>query len=225
LGFADCKAPCGKRYGDNKLATIGRLNVQAALKGRPATTQKDWLKALRPFFKFARDVGIIKFDPAAGLQAPKAAESDGFLDFEDAAIAQYRAHYAVGTMARLALELALNIAARRHDLHVIGRPHLSFNADEQWWELTWRPHKTRRKKGGMLTVRVLPPLQACLDAIPHTDALPFILNDRGRPFKSPAASATNSPIGSRRPGSNPSSVTTAKSAVIGCTGCERPRAE
>ena len=35
----------------------------------------------------------------------------------------------VGTMARLAMELMLNIAARRHDAHLIGRQHLRTSFD------------------------------------------------------------------------------------------------
>ena len=51
-------------------------------------------------------------------------------------IEQYREQHAQGTMARLALELMLNIAARRHDAHQIGRQHLRFDAEKQRWKLT-----------------------------------------------------------------------------------------
>jgi integrase/recombinase XerD len=39
----------------------------------------------------------------------------------------------------------------------------------------------------VLTIRVLPELQAALDALPHSDALTFLLTDHGRPFASAAA--------------------------------------
>jgi hypothetical protein len=87
----------------------------------------------------------------------------------------------LGTKARLALELMLNIAARRHDAHLIGRQHLRNG------NLTWRPHKTLRTTGKVLTVRVLPSLQAALDAMPKSDALTFLTTDHDRPFKSAAA--------------------------------------
>ena len=38
-----------------------------------------------------------------------------------------------------------------------------------------------------LTIRVLPELQAALDAMPHSDALTFLLTEYGRPFASAAA--------------------------------------
>lgn len=50
----------------------------------------------------------------------------------DEQIEPYRERYALGTMARLALELVLNIAARRNDARLIGRQHLSFNTKQQF---------------------------------------------------------------------------------------------
>jgi len=96
-------------------------------------------------------------------------------------IEAYRAKHPNGTMARIALELMLNIAARRHDACVIGGQHLRDG------RLTWRPHKTSRTTGRVLTIRVLPELQSALDAMPPSDALTFVLNDYGRPFASAAA--------------------------------------
>ena len=91
--------------------------------------------------------------------------------------ARYREHYANGTMARLAMELMLNIAARRHDAHLIGHQHLRNGC------LSWRPSKTSQSTGKVLTIRVLPELQAALDAMPHSDALTFLLTEYGRPFR------------------------------------------
>jgi integrase/recombinase XerD len=56
-------------------------------------------------------------------------------------IAQYREFHKLGTVARLALELLLNSAARRHDAHVIGEQHIRDA------KLCWRPHKTLRTTG------------------------------------------------------------------------------
>jgi len=100
-------------------------------------------------------------------------------------IAQYREHHKLGTMGRLAIELLLNIAARRHDAHLIGQQHVRDG------KLTWRPHKTERSTGKILTIRIMPELQAALDAIPKQaradGVLMFLTNDYGRPFASAAA--------------------------------------
>jgi integrase len=102
-------------------------------------------------------------------------------------IEKYRGYHKVGTMARLALELMLNIAARRGDAHKIGRAHLSFDSENSLSVLTWRPGKTLRTTGKSLTIPVLPSLQVVLDAMPKTDVLTFLITDYGRPFKSAAA--------------------------------------
>jgi hypothetical protein len=86
--------------------------------------------------------------------------------WDDERIAVYRQRHPLGTMARLAIELALNIAARRHDIHLIGRQHLRDGF------LTWRPHKTHRTTNKVLTVRVMPELAAALDAMPRIDFHP-----------------------------------------------------
>jgi hypothetical protein len=73
-------------------------------------------------------------------------------------IAQYRQRHALGSFARLALELLLNIAARRHDAHAIGQQHIR---DAM---LCWRPHKTLRTTGKLLTIRIIVIRHAKLDA-------------------------------------------------------------
>lgn len=71
--------------------------------------------------------------------------------------------------------------ARRHDAHLIGRQHLRNGC------LTWKPSKTSQTTGKVLTIRVLPELQAALDEMPSSDALTFLLTEYGRPFASAAA--------------------------------------
>jgi integrase/recombinase XerD len=55
----------------------------------------------------------------------------------------------------------------------------------------WRPHKTLRTTGKQLTIRIMPELQAALDATPKEaraeGVLMFLVNDYRRPFASSAA--------------------------------------
>ena len=112
----------------------------------------------------------------------------GHMTWLEPQVATYREHHKLGTVARLALELLLNIAARRYDAHVIRSP--ARHHQQQGWQekLCWRPHKTLRTTGKMLKVTIIPSLQAALDAMPKSeDALTFLTNDYGRPFASAAA--------------------------------------
>jgi integrase len=179
--FRQCVTPSGFRYGDNRIATIQRKNISDVLAGKTPNAQKNWMKTLRHLIAFAIDQGELKIDPTADIRTTRADKSQGHLTWNDEQIEQYRAHHANGTMARLALELMLNIAARRHDAHIIGRQHLRNGC------LSWRPNKTKKSTGKLLTIRVMPELQAALDALPQSDALTFLLTERGEPFRSAAA--------------------------------------
>ena len=61
-------------------------------------------------------------DPTIGIKCPKA-KSDGFHTWTEGQIAQYQAHHAIGTKARLALALLLFTAQRRSDVVRMGRQH------------------------------------------------------------------------------------------------------
>jgi integrase/recombinase XerD len=179
--FRECLTPSGRRYGENRLATMQKKDIVAALEGKTPNAQRNWLKTIRHLIAFGIAQVECSIDPSADIKPLRAIKSRGHMTWEAPQIQQYRERHALGTVARLAIELLLNIAARRHDAHLIGRQHL------RGGNLSWRPHKTLRTTGKVLTIRVLPDLQAALDAMPHGDALTFLTTDYGRPFASPAA--------------------------------------
>jgi hypothetical protein len=57
-----------------------------------------------------------------------------------------------GAVARLTIELLLNIAARRHDAHIKGQQHIRDG------KLSWRPNKALRSTGKLLSIRIMPEL-------------------------------------------------------------------
>jgi integrase len=96
----------------------------------------------------------------------------------------------LGTMARLALELLLNSGARRYDVHQLGHAHVVISNKDGRKKLQWRPHKTRNSTNKLLKVRVMPSLQADLDAMPKPERgvelpLAFLTNENGKSFASP----------------------------------------
>jgi integrase/recombinase XerD len=189
--FREFQTPSGRRYGDNNFKTMQTKSVEELLKGKTSNSQANWLKALRHLIKFANKQGELVVDPTAGMKPIKGGKSKGHMTWKPPQVEQYRAKHPVGTMARLALELMLNIAARRTDTYQIGRPHMAFNPEIQMNVLTWRPQKTSRSTGKVLSIPVLPLLQEALDATPKSKAkeavLTFMTNDYGKPFASAAA--------------------------------------
>ena len=185
--FRNFRTPSGRRYGANKLAGMQRHNVTAVLAGKTPNAQRNWLKTIRGLMAFGIEQGECTVDPSAGIKPDRGIKSAGHMTWKPPQIALYREHHVVGTTARLALELMLNVAARREDARKLGRQHMSFDADHQVWKLTWRPSKTLRSTGKTLTIPILPDLQAALDAMPKSNALSFLTTDYGQPFASAAA--------------------------------------
>jgi site-specific recombinase XerD len=186
--FRNHLTPSGRRYGDNHFRTMQRKNVESIFEGKSYAAQINWLKALRHLFKFAIEQGEMSVDPTTGMKPVReGGKSMGYMTWKPPQVDQYRAKHPVGTMARVALELMLNIAARRTDSYQIGRPHMSFNSEIQANVLTWRPQKTARSTGKVLSIPVLPFLQEALDAMAKGTALTFLTNEYGKPFASAAA--------------------------------------
>lgn len=183
--FREFKTPSGRVYGENNMSTIQKKNVLAFLDGKTANAQKNNLKAVRFLIRFAISQGQLAHDPTEGITLVKGPKSSGHMTWLEPQVQQYRERHPLGTVARLAIELLLNIAARRHDAHLIGHQH------SRDGKLSWRPHKTLRSTGKMLSIRIMPELQAALDAIPEgvraDGVLTFLVNEYGRPFASAAA--------------------------------------
>jgi integrase/recombinase XerD len=179
--FRVTRAPSGQTYGDKSIATIERRHILKLLEALKPYAQKNWLKTIRGLMAFAVANSMRKEDPSESVKAIKTGKSVGHMTWLEPQIAMYREHHKIGTAARLALELLLNVAARRHDAHTLGQQHIRDG------KLCWRPHKTLRTTNKMLKVPILPEFQEALDAMPANDSLTFLVNDYGRPFASSAA--------------------------------------
>ncbi|MGC2825076.1 MAG: tyrosine-type recombinase/integrase [Pseudolabrys sp.] len=172
-----------ERHGDKRVRTLERRHIVMMLEKKAPYAQKNWLKTIRGLMLFAIKENYRADDPTAGVNAARpVVKSHGHMTWGEEQIAAYRDRHPIGTMARLAIELVLNIAARRGDAHQLGAQHIRRGRIE------WRPSKTLRKTGKQLQIQILPTLQAALDAMPTKDtSLAFLLNDYGRPFASAAA--------------------------------------
>jgi integrase/recombinase XerD len=190
--FANRTGPSGQRYGEKSIATLQRRHIVAILEGLTRDQKRNWLKALRGLMAFAVSKQIRSDDPTQGIKLERAIKSSGYATWGEQQVEQYRQRHALGTTARLALELLLDIAARRYDAHQIGPQHLIISNRDGVKKLCWRPHKTQRTTGKMLKVRLLPALQAALDAMPQPERgverpLAFLTNDQGKAFPSAEA--------------------------------------
>jgi integrase/recombinase XerD len=179
-------------HGEKRIALLRSDHVVKLLETMRPHAQKNWIKTIRGLMAYAVANNMRKDDPTEGVKAVEIAKSIGHMTWLEPQVEQYRKHHALGTTARLALELLLNIAARRYDAHVIGTQNIIISNKDGVKKLCWRPHKTLRTTGKMLKIKMLPSLQAALDAMPKPDhgtelPLAFLTNDYGKPFASAAA--------------------------------------
>jgi integrase len=139
---------------------------------------RSWLKALRGLCHFAVALGFRKDDPTRDIKVA-AVKSDGRHSWTDAEIAQYEAHHAIGTKARLALALGFYTWQRRGDVIRIGRQHIRDG------EL----HVRQEKTGAALVLPVHPTLAAIIEATPG-DHLTLLTTKGGKPYRAGDFSAT-----------------------------------
>jgi integrase len=161
-----------REHGHRSIAGLTRAKVTEMLGNRARTpaAARNWLRMLRTLMRFAVDQGLRADDPTAGIKSKY--KSDGFLPWGEDQIAQYRARHPIGTRARIALELLLNVGPRRGDVVQLGRQHIR---DGRFY---FRTQKTATLVEG---IPVLADLQEALDAMPR-EHLTFLVTEYGKPF-------------------------------------------
>jgi integrase len=103
------------------------------------------------------------------------ARTTGHHTWTEDEIAQFCARHAIGTRARLAIEIFLTTGVRRSDVVRLGRQH-----QRQGW-IRFRPYKGRNRWDAVVEIPMLPALEAVIAASPVGD-LTWLVNDRGQPF-------------------------------------------
>jgi integrase len=159
-------------WGNVTVRDLAPKHVRAILDGIAAGhAKKHWLKTLRGLFAYAIEIELREDDPSAGIKI-KVAASDGYHTWTDEEIAQYRAHWPLGSEPRLVLEFALETASRRCEVTRLGRQHVKAGRI-----------KIKRAKGcNGVDIPVSPELAAALDAMPATDHLTYLIARNGEPY-------------------------------------------
>jgi integrase len=158
------------RHGDKPLASMPTEFVHALLDIMTPHEAKNWLTAFKHVVRWAVDRKMMKNDPTAGVRVTRP-KTDGFHCWTEAEIAQFEAHWPIGSKPRLALALALYTAQRRSDVIRIGRQMIRDNV------LTIRQQKT----GATLAIPVHPDLAAIIAATP-AGHLTLLVTERGKSY-------------------------------------------
>lgn len=181
-------APSTQRVRDNLLRSICETAGNAPIKhitkaslregmdkrGAKPEAANAFLKAMRAVLAHAVDMEIIADNPAKHV-ALLDGSVEGVHSWTMDEVALYEAKHPVGTTARLAMDVMLYTGMRLSDLATIGRQHIRDG------QIVFRPIKTRTTTNVTVTVRILPPLLASLEATTTGD-MHLIVSQRGQPF-------------------------------------------
>lgn len=161
-----------KLYGDRTVATMQAKHV-AALIRKMATSPaagNNLRKRLRTLFNLAILEGMRGDNPAMVVPALKARKG-GFPTWQEEQIQKFESCHAVGTMERLAFDLALYTAQRLSDVRVMGPQHI------EGGKIRVRQLKTDK----LMKLPILPQLAQSISAT-QSGQLAFVVSATGAPF-------------------------------------------
>lgn len=163
------RAQFGKRHVDSIQAKhIAKLMEKMSGKPSAANNLK---KRLGQLFDFAIMQGLRTDNPARPVRSLKTRKG-GFPTWQEPQIEQFETAYPVGTLPRLAFDLALYTAQRRSDLHRMGPQHVEGGKI-----------RVKQMKGGKTLLIPIHPNLARSIAACETGHLAFIVSSRGAPYK------------------------------------------
>jgi integrase len=171
------------KHGKKPVALITKHHIEAILTdtlpkrregkrtvGGPEAARK-LLKELKKLFDCAVDAEMIDKNPAARVKLPKS-KSKGHHTWTEEEIAQYQRRHALGSKARLALEIALWTGQRRGDVYRFGPAHLK----------SGKIRYEQEKGGKSLWLPAAPQMLAAIEAMPSVGIAAFIVTEHGKPF-------------------------------------------
>lgn len=155
-------------------AKIRRLrDLKKGLPGA-ANNRKKYLSAMFTWAMEEAQPALMTSNPARDVKRVKYATS-GFHNWTVDEVEQYRARHAIGTKARLALEMVLFVGVRRSDLVLLGRQHVRGDV------IRFVPRKSRYKRKRISEKPLLPQLADVIAKSP-CGPLTFIVTEYGLPF-------------------------------------------
>ncbi len=154
-------------YGDRPVAGLDRKTIKRIMAkhaDRPAAAN-NLLKVLRMVLEYACDtLDGMNHNPAARIKSMPSANPDSFHTWTEAEIAEFQTAWPEGTVADLAMSLALYTGAARIDLVQLG-PHNRIGD-----RLQYRRQKTKKRSGVVVDIPIHPELKRRLDALPPDQA-------------------------------------------------------
>lgn len=173
-----------KDRGDYPLRDLQHKHLQAFVsKLASPSVQRNMLRAVRGFLKFALSAGLVDNDASAGVTKAKLVSTGGFKPWAEDDVARFVERHPIGTKPYLALQMLLCLGVRISDVVQIGPKHISKTVAHPNGELDdYQPQKGRRTNGRHITVPLHDDLVAAIKATPVTGTETFLVTGWGRKF-------------------------------------------
>ena len=127
--------------------------------------------------RYAVGAGLIDNDPAANVKRAKMTKTGGFYTWTEEDVAKFEARHPVGSEARLALALYLNLGVRKSDVVRIGPRHIRDGILHNFL-----PQKTSRTDGKRISIKLFEETKAAIAATPVTGTDTYLVTSFGKPF-------------------------------------------
>lgn len=157
--------------GQNPFSAINAANIAAGRdrRGKTPFQARHFLDTMRGLFEWAKDVQLVKSNPAAEVKYPLLKSGEGFPVWTEEDVAAYEAHWPLGTRQRVWISVLLYTGLRRGDAVRIGPQHVRNGV------ASLRTEKTNTE----VHISLLPPLLEALRIGP-TAELAFICGVNGK---------------------------------------------
>jgi integrase len=159
----------------SKVHVVGLRDMRADKPG----VANDRVGKIGALFNWAIGNDLAKLNPASAVGRLKNVSS-GLHTWTESEVSRFEAAYPIGTIERLAFALMIYLGIRRSDARLLGPQH----EIEDGKKITFTVFKNRNKSPTRLTLPILPPLRAIIDAT-QIDKTTFLQSRWDQPFASP----------------------------------------
>jgi integrase len=167
-----------ERRGDRMVSGLDQEAFEkrlAAMIDTPAAGNQ-WLVAMKDLMVYAVKRKLIAANPVFGIKKRASPNPDGHHTWTPEQVEQFRQKHAVGTRARLAMELMVRLALRRSDAIRLGPP------DVRSGVLKYTQHKMRERSPAKVEVPMPAELAAIIRQTPGTGLKRWLLDGNGNDF-------------------------------------------
>jgi len=170
----DCSIRLGRKRSFNSVKTAEVRGIRDSMADRPEAANAR-VKALRQTYKWAVDCDLSEINPAMNVKYLPSNNPHGFHTWSEGEIEQYESVHAIGTKARLAIDLFQFTGVRRSDAVLLGPPM------ERYGELHFTEQKNRKNEPKDRIIPILPELQTSIDAT-VTGPFTYLITQFNAPF-------------------------------------------